>query len=374
LLILTFFSITVIGLLIATYTDLKERMVYNKLTYTLIGLGIGLKIIETIKTQSTEPILTAIAGGVIAFAVAYLLWRLGVWAGGDVKLVTAIAVINPINYAALAGMLSLTNWPFTTINLPIFSISIIIYSALAVFPLGLLMSLTAVTKHPRILEKTIETLKEKAKQIVGLGVLIAGTRIILGQLGVMDFFVLVVLVGMTFLPKKIRLWSTIAIALAGLALNIGDFVLNSVYVILPLLFLYGFWKLYSESKEFAFKQTIQTAKLEEGMIPDKYLVEKGSKVELVERPSIKRVIKNLMNNRIENSLEDFQIKGKIIASPSQAGGITGENVKLLKEKAEKGLAPKKIVVRKTMAFVPAILIAYLALQLTGDLLWNLILA
>jgi len=31
--------------------------------------------------------------------------------------------------------------------------------------------------------------------------------------------------------------------------------------------------------------------------------------------------------------------------------------------------PKEIIVRKTMAFVPAILLGYILLQVTGDILW-----
>ena len=109
------------------------------------------------------------------------------------------------------------------------------------------------------------------------------------------------------------------------------------------------------------------------MVPDKYIVERNSKIEFVEGPSIKSVIKNLMNNRIENAIKDFKIKGRVLASPKAAGGLTNQEVKELKEKAAKGLMVKTINVRKTMAFVPAILVAYIVLQLTGDILWNIIL-
>ncbi|MCR4335727.1 MAG: A24 family peptidase [archaeon] len=368
-----YFFTTLIGLLIATYTDLKERMVYNKLTFTLIGLGIGLKIIEAIKAESIEPILIAVIGGVIAFTASYLMWHLGIWAGGDVKLVTAIAIINPINYAFLAPFIGLAGWPFTTLNLPIFSISIILYSALAVFPLGIMMSFTALVKHPKVLGKTVHLMKEKIKQLIGLSVILAGLNIILEMFAITSFATIVILAIIAFFPKKIRITLIGIIGLAGLLLNAQGFFVNAVLVFIPLSIGYFIWKLYNESKEYAFKETIKIEKLEEGMIPDKYVVEKNNRIELVEGPSIKRVIKNLMNNKIETSLEDFKVKGKVIGSPAQAGGFTEKEVQRLKEKAKKGFGPKEIVVRKTMAFVPAILIAYLVLQLSGDVIWNLIL-
>ena len=103
------------------------------------------------------------------------------------------------------------------------------------------------------------------------------------------------------------------------------------------------------------------------MIPDKYIIEKNGVIEFTERPSIKRIIKNIMNNKIETTLKDFKIKGNIIGNPSIAGGFTQEQVDELKSK--QGKMPKEIIVRKTMAFVPAILLGYILLQFTGDILW-----
>jgi len=311
--ILLYFFLSIIALLIATYTDLKERMVYNKLTYTLIGAGLGLKIIESIKAESIEPLLFAIGAGAIAFGVSYLLWKIGVWAGGDVKLVTALAIVNPINYAVLANAIQLTNWPFTTIELPIFSFSIILYSALAVFPLGILMSFTALRKHPEVLGKTFEIMKDKSKNLLGLGILIAGLKLSIEQLAVTDFLIFPALIIISTLPRKIRYLFVASIGIVGLILNYEIFIMNAAFVFFPLLIGYWFWKLYAETKEYAFKETIKISDLEEGMISDAYMVQKKEKIELVEGPSIKRVIKNLMNNKIESSLKDFQIKGKIIS-------------------------------------------------------------
>src|SRR3989344_1566228 len=120
-----YFAITLIALIIAAYTDLKSRIVPDKLTYGAIILAVALKSAESYMGKSPDPILMSLAGGVAAFAAAYLLYKLGVWAGGDVKLITAIGFLNPFNYSVIGKALRLTVFPFTAINLPIFPVSII---------------------------------------------------------------------------------------------------------------------------------------------------------------------------------------------------------------------------------------------------------
>ncbi|MCH7902925.1 prepilin peptidase [archaeon] len=373
MLIFPFFFISVIGLLIATYTDLKERMVYNKLTYSIAVMGLLLKGFESFQSQSIEPLATALVAGMVAFAAAYILYRTGVWAGGDVKLVTALSILNPINYGFLVQFLPIQSELFATLTLPIFPIELIIYSAFAVLPLGVLMSLRQVFKHPEIVQKLRDVFVQRTIRIAELAILITGLNLIFNELSLIEFLVLPVLIIIAFLPSKVKIATTIIIGLIGVSMGLEVFIVNFVSIGIPLLLIYLLWKIYSESKEYAFKETIKVKDLEEGMIPDKYIVERNSKIEFVEGPSIKSVIKNLMNNRIENAIKDFKIKGRVLASPKAAGGLTNKDVKELKEKAAKGLMVKTINVRKTMAFVPAILVAYIVLQLTGDLLWNIIL-
>jgi len=368
-----YFLISLAGLLIATYTDLKERMVYNKLTYALVIIGFALKAIESYQLNSLEPIQQSAIAGLIAFIAAYFLWKTGVWAGGDVKLVTAIAILNPINYAILAKQISLIQWPFTTTTLPIFPIELIIYSAFAVLPLGIAMSIGTIFKHAKVRTIVAAALREKILTLIGTGILIAGATIILAQLKQEAILVLPILIIAAILPMKIKQAITILIGATGLYFSAEKFAFNFFTTFVPLILIYTLWKIYSESKEYAFKEEIETQKIEEGMIPDCYIVENNGKAELIEGPSIKKVIKNIMNNRMENLLADFKPQGKIISSPNRAGGLTAQEAEKLKAMAQKGAAPKKIFVRKTLAFVPAILIAYLTLQLTGDVLWNIIL-
>ncbi len=373
MLIFTYFFVSLIGLLIATYTDLKERMVYNKLTYAMVAIAFLLKAFESFEAQSYEPMTLALLSGTIAFIVSYFLWKTGVWAGGDVKLVTALALLNPVNYAALQFLLPIQNNFFSTIQLPIFPIELVVYSVFAALPLGVAMNLTAVFRHKEILHHLREVIVQRAISALAIGAVVAGTNAIVTEFSLITFAVLPVLVLLAFLPKMFRNGLGIIIAVLGVFFEGPQFAVNVAVVSIPVFAVYVLWKLYSESKEYAFKEQVETEKLEEGMIADRYIVERNGEIELVEGPSIKKVIKNLMSNKMEKALEDFKVEGKIIASPNHAGGLSKEAVEQLKAMARKGKAPAQLMVRKTMAFVPAILTAYIALQLTGDILWNIIL-
>ncbi len=75
-----------IVLLIATYTDLKEKKVYNKLTYPAVGVGL---ICHTL-ALGIEGLISALIGAVALFAAALLLFIGGAMRGGDVKLLTVV--------------------------------------------------------------------------------------------------------------------------------------------------------------------------------------------------------------------------------------------------------------------------------------------
>ena len=370
---LVYFFISIAGLIYATYTDLKERLVQNKLNFAIAGTAITFKIFESIYTSSAEPILFSIFSGIIAFIFAYFLWKLGVWAGGDVKLLTAIGFANPFNLAILTNIVPIETNLFGTINFPVFTITLAIYSALMVFPLGIFMSLMALIKHPVALKKAFERVKEKSIGIGLTGLTIAGITIILETSKLDTFFLFPAIVILAFTPKKERIWVIGVIAIIGAVLSAETFAFNFAAITIPIILIYTFWRTYVESKEYAFREKINVNDLEEGMIPDEYIVEKNGKVEFVEGPSIKKVIKQLMDNKIEKALQNFKIEGRVISSPMQAGGIEEKEVKELQKMAKEGKIPHIIKVRKTMAFVPAILLAYFVLQLTGDFLWNVIL-
>ena len=91
------------GLAYASYTDLRETIVPDNLNYALIIFGLLYHIYLSATTQSLSPITLSIAGATLAFVFSYILWRMGAWAGGDVKLFTALVTKRRLRYVFITA-------------------------------------------------------------------------------------------------------------------------------------------------------------------------------------------------------------------------------------------------------------------------------
>jgi prepilin peptidase CpaA len=81
-------ALTLVGL--AALQDVRERLIANRLSLLLLGLGLA----HHMATAASVAAWLAIAGGAFAaaaivFLVGFALWRLGGLGGGDVKLLVA---------------------------------------------------------------------------------------------------------------------------------------------------------------------------------------------------------------------------------------------------------------------------------------------
>ncbi len=77
------------GTLAGSITDAKTGYIYDYITYPIIVLGIILSVVQFYWIN--------IASAAIIFALLFLFYKLGKIGGGDVKLFTGIALLNPFN-------------------------------------------------------------------------------------------------------------------------------------------------------------------------------------------------------------------------------------------------------------------------------------
>ncbi|KZX15413.1 type IV leader peptidase family protein [Methanobrevibacter cuticularis] len=129
-----FFSIaiTIILTIIAALFDLKEGIIPNKLTYSLIAFGITINIIFSWIYGDISYTVNSLLLGVIIFVTSYFLWKLRLWGGGDVKLITGIAFALPINPILFKWKLFSVNFP--AIAIYPFPFSVIFNSIMISFP------------------------------------------------------------------------------------------------------------------------------------------------------------------------------------------------------------------------------------------------
>ncbi|MEK6879704.1 MAG: A24 family peptidase, partial [Nanoarchaeota archaeon] len=86
-------STALIGLIIATFTDLKFREVPDYLSYILIASGFGFRFFYSALSNNWYYFLYGFLGFMAAFLVGLILYLTKQWGGGDTKLLMGLGVI-----------------------------------------------------------------------------------------------------------------------------------------------------------------------------------------------------------------------------------------------------------------------------------------
>jgi preflagellin peptidase FlaK len=354
--------ISIIGLIIATYTDLKSRIVKNKLNFSLAIIGLIIYGIQSILHLDITPFLYSLFGLFFGFFFGWLLWKAGVFAGGDVKLFMALGALNPFTPALLKLGI------FTNSSLPILPITLFIYSLFAFFPYGIIILLYKLKKNKAQRKIIFADIKQKTKRGIEISFFIAALHIILGviipiELIIVEIITILVLgVLWNFLRKKKVFATTLAIIIA-LLINPILFIQTLIGTLVVVVGLYGIVRLLLSMKPLL-STKIKVADLEEGMIPGNSLVWKGKKVVEVEGLTISNIIAATRAGKLKDL---FKRKNEII-SAMKARGLSDEELKIVKTLSKKGLIGKEIYVKDSIPFVPTILISYLLCLIFGDAL------
>ncbi|HLC60197.1 MAG TPA: A24 family peptidase [Candidatus Nanoarchaeia archaeon] len=97
------FTLSFIVLLIGSITDLKTREVPDWVNYGLISAGIGLNLLFSAIYQTPSFIINCLIGLLIFFGIAYLMFYMGQWGGGDSKMIMGLGAMIGINIASFSS-------------------------------------------------------------------------------------------------------------------------------------------------------------------------------------------------------------------------------------------------------------------------------
>ena len=86
-------TICIIALIIGSITDIKTREVPDWLNYSLIVMGVGINAIYSIINNTTSYISASLLGLATFWCIAYILFRLGQWGGGDSKMLMGMGAL-----------------------------------------------------------------------------------------------------------------------------------------------------------------------------------------------------------------------------------------------------------------------------------------
>jgi len=110
-------TITLVVILIASYTDIKTREVPDWLNYSLIASALGIRGVISLVYLDYHPITYGLIGLAAMFLLALLLFQTGQWGGGDAKLLMGVGAAMGIEFS----------WPPTIL---IFLILLVILGAI----------------------------------------------------------------------------------------------------------------------------------------------------------------------------------------------------------------------------------------------------
>ena len=147
--------LAVLACIIATYTDIRYQIIPNWLTFTVgaIGCLLGLYYYINSDVWLIIPYLFTI---LLVYILSYIFWRIGLWAGGDVKLFTALSTLFVREYVDVLSV-----FKFSTIVFPVYFWNIspifdlIFNSILSVLPLILLIVVCEIIRNKIYLIKDV---------------------------------------------------------------------------------------------------------------------------------------------------------------------------------------------------------------------------
>lgn len=126
---------------LAAIFDVKTGIISNKLNFSLLIFGLISNLFLSVLSTNIKYILCSIISMFVTYMVTLLFWKLKIWGGGDVKLLTAIATVIPfginVNFLNIYPQLSV--YPF--------SFTVIINSILVAFPFLLIFTGYLVLKN-----------------------------------------------------------------------------------------------------------------------------------------------------------------------------------------------------------------------------------
>lgn len=133
--------VTILFAILASIFDVKKGFVPDSLNNLLIFFGLTSNLILSFFTGNLKYFLASFISMVVTFVVSYMLWKLHMWGGGDVKLFTSIATVIPFGWNIEFYNI------FPVLSIYPFAFSVIFNSILVSFPFLLVFTIHLISKN-----------------------------------------------------------------------------------------------------------------------------------------------------------------------------------------------------------------------------------
>ncbi|BDZ68446.1 A24 family peptidase C-terminal domain-containing protein [Methanobacterium ferruginis] len=362
--------IAILACLYASYSDLKQGIIPNKLTFPLIGLGILLNGIYAFMIGDLWFIIICVVVTGVIFALGYLFWKMGAWAGGDVKLFTALAALLPFYPALVSYQILGVSFPLEG-SYP-FPLTLIINSILSILPFLLIYVFYIVVKtKPYLMDELTAPLKNYKKNILLTLVITSAvtlTIFITQQIGLQIIIISLILIYLlslviSKLPNYVKAVLVSLVTVAALFYNFQITIMSIVTLFIFITIIEMVKKLLTSINKEALQDDVVLDELQEGMIPAYNLYQQDKEI-YVDNKSL--------TDKIRESFKTRDLS-KLTAPPGKrlvgtlAAGLTSDDIQLLKKLQKEGKISDKFRVKKGVPFAPSIFIGLLISLFIGDL-------
>ena len=363
--------VAIVACLYASYSDLKSGIIPNKLTFPLIAIGLVLNgIYAFLMGEVWIIVVCAVVTGII-FALGYLLWKMGAWAGGDVKLFTALAALLPFNPLLISYQLFQV--PFPVLGIYPFPLTVIINSILSILPFLLIYVIYIVAKDKRhLVGELTAPVKNYRKNIVLTLVITSAVNITLfitQQTHLQIILISLILIYLlslliSKLPNQVKAVVVSLVTVAALFYNFQITIVSMAILFVSIIIIETVVKLLTSVSRKALQDDVPLDKLREGMIPAYNMYQQDDDEIFVDDKSFTQKVKEKKKKKDPSIVT--APKGKRLVG-TLAAGLTDDDINLLKQLKQENKIPNEFKIKKGVPFAPSILIGLIISLFIGDL-------
>jgi archaeal preflagellin peptidase FlaK len=366
--------IALLACLYASYSDLKRGIIPNKLTFPLIAIGIVLNGIYAFMIGDLWFIVICLVVTGVIFALGYLFWKMGAWAGGDVKLFTALAALLPFYPALISYQILGVSFPLQG-SYP-FPLTLIINSILSILPFLLIYVFYIVVKtKPHLMGELIAPVKDYKKNIVLTLVITSAVTITFFitqqthfQIIIISLIIIYILsLLISKLPNQVKAVFVSLFTVAALFYNFQITISSMVVLFISIIIIEIIRKLLTSVSKEALQDDYPLEKLQEGMIPAYNIYERDDEIYVDDKSFTTKLMESF--NKRDPSLLTTPPGKRLVGT--LAAGLTSDDIQLLKKLNIENKISSKFRIKKGVPFAPSILIGLLISLFIGDLAYIL---
>ncbi|MDD3178394.1 MAG: A24 family peptidase [Candidatus ainarchaeum sp.] len=369
---LFYFFIVLFFLIISSYTDFKKRIVLNKVVLFFLILGILFKILESVLFSSFNILLFSILSFIICFIIFYILWSIGVFSAGDVKVFLVISIFIPNNLVFLNILDKIY-----VLSKPIFSLNLLFFSIFSILPFILFFAVIKLFNIDNLILIKNKIFKKYFLESILNSVIIlflVSSFLSIFSSFLNSFYIFIFSLFFIFFFNKLKsiinkgtyifyvlFFTFLFIYNFYIPINVFNFN-NFFSIILSVSIIFVLLVLYTIIRNKIFTYTKSVDKLKEGdlLYYNYYFI--NNMVYTKKYNFIKYIFDILKNN--------YYINLKIDSRHS--AGILKSDIIFLNDSYNHNLIEKEIKLKKTVPFIPSVLIAYIILNIIGDVFWFII--